>query len=174
MLVRGGTSSQPPDVQIHEGSFARLQSNMLEVYALCSSGVPTDVRHDIYSLVGDPSSFDCVFKKLGDRDALLLMIEEVKQLIPHVLCAMLSGNRSNGLWGQDFVFQHTVLLLGRRATEVSFTDEIGELRAISGHVLRATGIQIPEDDLDNLHSFKEVDGILVFVASPGFTGLLIC
>ncbi|GKF78293.1 hypothetical protein Tco_0230763, partial [Tanacetum coccineum] len=44
-----------------------------------------------------------------------------------------------------------------------FTDEIGELRAISGHVLRATGIQILEDDLDNLHSFKEVDGILVFV-----------
>ncbi|GKD07293.1 hypothetical protein Tco_1186978, partial [Tanacetum coccineum] len=33
-----------------------------------------------------------------------------------------------------------------------FTDEIGELRAISGHVLRATGIQIPEDDLDDMQS----------------------
>ncbi|GKF84696.1 hypothetical protein Tco_0249594, partial [Tanacetum coccineum] len=33
-----------------------------------------------------------------------------------------------------------------------FNDEIGELRAISGHVLRATGIQVPEDDLDDLRS----------------------
>ncbi|GJV30902.1 hypothetical protein Tco_1391302 [Tanacetum coccineum] len=44
-----------------------------------------------------------------------------------------------------------------------FTDEIGELRAISSHVLRATRVQIPEDDLDNVHSLREVDGILVFV-----------
>ncbi|GKG00372.1 hypothetical protein Tco_0302062, partial [Tanacetum coccineum] len=44
-----------------------------------------------------------------------------------------------------------------------FTDEIDELRAISGHVLRATGVQIPEDDLENLYSVREVDGILVFV-----------
>ncbi|GJR65959.1 hypothetical protein Tco_0012024 [Tanacetum coccineum] len=53
-----------------------------------------------------------------------------------------------------------------------FTDEIGELRAISGHVLRATRIQIPEDDLDNLHSFKEVDGILVFVDPQDLLGFL--
>ncbi|GJS38906.1 hypothetical protein Tco_0563949 [Tanacetum coccineum] len=51
-----------------------------------------------------------------------------------------------------------------------FTDEIGELRAISGHVLRATGVQIPEDDLDNLHSLREVDGILVFVDPQDLLG----
>ncbi|GJT99886.1 hypothetical protein Tco_1110225 [Tanacetum coccineum] len=51
-----------------------------------------------------------------------------------------------------------------------FTDEIGELRAISGHVLRATGVQIPEDDLDNLHTLREVDGILVFVDPQDLLG----
>ncbi|GJX91563.1 putative reverse transcriptase domain-containing protein [Tanacetum coccineum] len=53
-----------------------------------------------------------------------------------------------------------------------FTDEIGELRAISGHVLRTTGVQIPEDDLDNLHSLREVDGILVFMDPHDLLGFL--
>ncbi|GJZ78139.1 hypothetical protein Tco_0642811 [Tanacetum coccineum] len=53
-----------------------------------------------------------------------------------------------------------------------FTDEIGELRAISGHVLRATGVQITENDLDNLHSLREVDGILVFVDPKDLLGFL--
>ncbi|GJT38642.1 hypothetical protein Tco_0938507 [Tanacetum coccineum] len=53
-----------------------------------------------------------------------------------------------------------------------FTDEIGELRAIFGHVLRATGVQIPEDDLDNLHSLREVDGTLVFVDPQDLLGFL--
>ncbi|GKF22150.1 hypothetical protein Tco_0074472, partial [Tanacetum coccineum] len=46
------------------------------------------------------------------------------------------------------------------------------LRAISGHVLRATGVQIPEDDLDNLQSFREVDVILVFVDPQDLLGFL--
>nr|GEV48541.1 hypothetical protein [Tanacetum cinerariifolium] len=33
-----------------------------------------------------------------------------------------------------------------------FVDEISELRAISGHVLGAAGVQIPKNNLDNLHS----------------------
>ncbi|GKF59016.1 hypothetical protein Tco_0175802, partial [Tanacetum coccineum] len=41
-----------------------------------------------------------------------------------------------------------------------------------GHVLRATGVQIPEDDLDNLHSLREVDGILVFVDPQDLLGFL--
>ena len=38
-----------------------------------------------------------------------------------------------------------------------FADEVGELRAIPGHMLRATGVQIPQDELDHLRS--EEDGI---------------
>ncbi|GJR53836.1 hypothetical protein Tco_1404357 [Tanacetum coccineum] len=36
-------------------------------------------------------------------------------------------------------------------------NEIGELRAIFGHVLRASGVQIPQNNLDNLHSIREVE-----------------
>nr|GEW03494.1 hypothetical protein [Tanacetum cinerariifolium] len=36
-----------------------------------------------------------------------------------------------------------------------FINEIGELRAISDHVLRAAGVQIPQDNFDNLRSIKE-------------------
>ncbi|GJT93474.1 hypothetical protein Tco_1082319 [Tanacetum coccineum] len=39
-------------------------------------------------------------------------------------------------------------------------------------MLRATGVQIPEDDLDNLHSLREVDGILVFVDPQDLLGFL--
>ncbi|GKB20393.1 hypothetical protein Tco_0854316, partial [Tanacetum coccineum] len=53
-----------------------------------------------------------------------------------------------------------------------FTDEIGELRAISGHVLRATGVQIPEDDLDNQHSLREVDGTRFNVPRASFYFIL--
>nr|GFC20530.1 hypothetical protein [Tanacetum cinerariifolium] len=41
-----------------------------------------------------------------------------------------------------------------------FVDEIGKLRAISNHVLGAAGVQIPENNLDNLHSSIEEDGTL--------------
>nr|GFD38520.1 hypothetical protein [Tanacetum cinerariifolium]GFD38537.1 hypothetical protein [Tanacetum cinerariifolium] len=33
--------------------------------------------------------------------------------------------------------------------------KIDELRAITGHMLGATGIQVPEDDLDNLQVRSE-------------------
>ncbi|GJV49831.1 hypothetical protein Tco_1440043 [Tanacetum coccineum] len=39
-----------------------------------------------------------------------------------------------------------------------FIDEIGELRAISGHILGAARVQIPENNLDDLHSSREEDG----------------
>ncbi|GJV99031.1 hypothetical protein Tco_1554283 [Tanacetum coccineum] len=37
-------------------------------------------------------------------------------------------------------------------------DEIGELRAISSHILGAARVQKPEDNLDDLHSLREEDG----------------
>ncbi|GJX71260.1 hypothetical protein Tco_0308431 [Tanacetum coccineum] len=39
-------------------------------------------------------------------------------------------------------------------------DKISELRAISGHMLGAARVQIPEDNLDDLHSSREEDGTL--------------
>ncbi|GJR30599.1 hypothetical protein Tco_1106831 [Tanacetum coccineum] len=36
--------------------------------------------------------------------------------------------------------------------------EIGELRAISSHVLGASGVQIPQNNLDNMRSTEEEDG----------------
>ncbi|GJY39746.1 hypothetical protein Tco_0426110 [Tanacetum coccineum] len=39
-----------------------------------------------------------------------------------------------------------------------FVEEIGELRVISGHLLGATGVQIPKYNLDDLHPFREEDG----------------
>ncbi|GKB26975.1 hypothetical protein Tco_0866376 [Tanacetum coccineum] len=39
-----------------------------------------------------------------------------------------------------------------------FTDKFDELRAISGHILRASEVQIPQNNLDNLQSKREEDG----------------
>ncbi|GJX31140.1 hypothetical protein Tco_0240995 [Tanacetum coccineum] len=39
-----------------------------------------------------------------------------------------------------------------------FTDEVDELKAISGHMLGASGVQIPQKNLDNLQSLREEDG----------------
>ncbi|GJV29587.1 hypothetical protein Tco_1386035 [Tanacetum coccineum] len=47
-----------------------------------------------------------------------------------------------------------------------FIDEIGELRAVSGHMLGASGVQIPQNNLDNLQSIREEDGTLEIVDSP--------
>ncbi|GKB64742.1 hypothetical protein Tco_0920928 [Tanacetum coccineum] len=41
-----------------------------------------------------------------------------------------------------------------------FIDEIGELGAVSGHMLGAPGVQIPQNNLDNLQSIREEDGTL--------------
>nr|GEY98356.1 hypothetical protein [Tanacetum cinerariifolium] len=41
-----------------------------------------------------------------------------------------------------------------------FIDQIGELRAISGHMLGADGVQMPENISDDLHSSREEDGTL--------------
>nr|GFB27530.1 hypothetical protein [Tanacetum cinerariifolium] len=41
-----------------------------------------------------------------------------------------------------------------------FIDEISELRAVSGHMLGASGVQIPQNNLDNLQSIREEDETL--------------
>nr|GEY15169.1 hypothetical protein [Tanacetum cinerariifolium] len=48
-----------------------------------------------------------------------------------------------------------------------FTDEVDELRAIFGHMLGAFGVQIPQNNLDNLQSLKEEDGTSETVDAPG-------
>nr|GEZ60724.1 hypothetical protein [Tanacetum cinerariifolium] len=41
-----------------------------------------------------------------------------------------------------------------------FVEEIGELRAISGHMLGAAGVQIPKNNLNDLHSSRDEDETL--------------
>nr|GEU66475.1 putative reverse transcriptase domain-containing protein [Tanacetum cinerariifolium] len=45
-------------------------------------------------------------------------------------------------------------------------DEIGEPRAISGHVLRAVGVQIPQNNLDNPQSIREEEDGETEVSDP--------
>ncbi|GJS82872.1 hypothetical protein Tco_0749413 [Tanacetum coccineum] len=47
-----------------------------------------------------------------------------------------------------------------------FIDEIGELKAVSDHMLGASRVQIPKNNLDNLQSIREEDGTLETVDSP--------
>ncbi|GJX45183.1 hypothetical protein Tco_0261859 [Tanacetum coccineum] len=42
--------------------------------------------------------------------------------------------------------------------EHKFFYKVDELRALSGHVLRASRVQVPEDDLNDLHWTQEEDG----------------
>ncbi|GJZ48218.1 hypothetical protein Tco_0602050 [Tanacetum coccineum] len=47
-----------------------------------------------------------------------------------------------------------------------FIDKIGELRAVSGLMLGASVVQIPQNNLDNLQSIREEDGTLEIMDSP--------
>ncbi|GKC72623.1 hypothetical protein Tco_1118506, partial [Tanacetum coccineum] len=55
-------------------------------------------------------------------------------------------------------------------TEFDSTDklvnEIGELRAIFGHVLGASGVQIPQTNLDNMRSTEEEEDGAMEVLDP--------
>ncbi|GKC84949.1 hypothetical protein Tco_1140666 [Tanacetum coccineum] len=51
-----------------------------------------------------------------------------------------------------------------------FADEVGELRAISGHMLGAAGVQIPEDNLNDLHASREEDGTSEFMDPQDLLG----
>ncbi|GKF29573.1 hypothetical protein Tco_0095915 [Tanacetum coccineum] len=45
-------------------------------------------------------------------------------------------------------------------------NEIGELRAISGHVLGASGVQIPQNNLGNQQSIREEEDGATKVSDP--------
>ncbi|GKG38421.1 hypothetical protein Tco_0460133, partial [Tanacetum coccineum] len=45
-------------------------------------------------------------------------------------------------------------------------NEIGEPRAISGHVLRESRVQIPHNNLDNLQSIREEEDGATEVSNP--------
>ncbi|GKE68950.1 hypothetical protein Tco_1527022, partial [Tanacetum coccineum] len=47
-------------------------------------------------------------------------------------------------------------------------NEIGELRAISGHVLGAAGVQILQNNLDNLQSIRKEEDEATEVSDTGF------
>ncbi|GKB94827.1 retrovirus-related pol polyprotein from transposon TNT 1-94 [Tanacetum coccineum] len=47
-----------------------------------------------------------------------------------------------------------------------FMNEIGELRAIFGHVLGASGVQIPQNNLDNLQLIREEENGATEVSNP--------
>ncbi|GKF94563.1 hypothetical protein Tco_0284263 [Tanacetum coccineum] len=51
-----------------------------------------------------------------------------------------------------------------------FTNEIDELRAIFGHMLGAAEVQIPENNLDDMHSSREEDGTLETVDPQDLLG----
>nr|GEZ04349.1 reverse transcriptase domain-containing protein [Tanacetum cinerariifolium] len=51
-----------------------------------------------------------------------------------------------------------------------FTNEIGEPRAISDHMLGAARVQIPKNNLDDLHSLREEDGTLETLDSSDLLG----
>ncbi|GJY25512.1 hypothetical protein Tco_0400238 [Tanacetum coccineum] len=53
--------------------------------------------------------------------------------------------------GEDAI----ISLMAREYSTEKLMNEIGELRAISAHVLGAAGVQIPQNNLDNLQSFRE-------------------
>ncbi|GKG45600.1 hypothetical protein Tco_0498046, partial [Tanacetum coccineum] len=53
---------------------------------------------------------------------------------------------------------HCHVIISEFGSTQKFIDEIGELRAISGHMLGAAEVRIPENNLDDLHSSRKEDG----------------
>ncbi|GKC63224.1 hypothetical protein Tco_1095822, partial [Tanacetum coccineum] len=47
-----------------------------------------------------------------------------------------------------------------------FVNKIGELRVIYGHVFGASGVQISQDNLDNLQSIKDEEDGATKVSDP--------
>ncbi|GJU85440.1 hypothetical protein Tco_1292986 [Tanacetum coccineum] len=54
-----------------------------------------------------------------------------------------------------------------------FTNKVDELRAIFGHMLRASEVQIPQNNLDNLQSKREEDGTSKIVDPQDCLGSLV-
>ncbi|GJW12952.1 hypothetical protein Tco_1578779 [Tanacetum coccineum] len=50
------------------------------------------------------------------------------------------------------------MIIPKSDSTQKFTDEVDELRAISGHMLGVSGVQIPKNNLDYLKLIREEDG----------------
>ncbi|GJV81357.1 hypothetical protein Tco_0133740 [Tanacetum coccineum] len=87
--------------------------------------------------------------------------EKVSQLLQHVQVQILR-NRAMTFGACTSVVNPECFLVDGIANEIT--------KRSSGHVLRATRVQIPEDDLDNLHPLREEDGTLVFVDPQDLLG----
>ncbi|GJT95701.1 IQ-DOMAIN 32-like protein [Tanacetum coccineum] len=59
----------------------------------------------------------------------------------------------------------SILIITKLYDTKKFFDKIGELRAVSGHMLGASEVQIPQNNLDSLQSIREEDGTLGIVDS---------
>nr|GEW93867.1 hypothetical protein [Tanacetum cinerariifolium] len=70
-------------------------------------------------------------------------------------------------------FHAVVLALRHCKCTQEFTNQIDELRAISGHMLGAARVQIPENKLDDLHLSREEDGTLEALDSSDLLGSLL-
>ncbi|GJY42860.1 alpha/beta hydrolases superfamily protein [Tanacetum coccineum] len=88
-----------------------------------------------------------------------------------------SSKKYNGIFEFQSIDQHLLDYEGSRCVDEKqlqeFTDQIGELRAISGHMLGAAGVQIPENNLDDLQTSREEDGTLEIVDPHDLLGSLL-
>ncbi|GKB44617.1 hypothetical protein Tco_0889559 [Tanacetum coccineum] len=50
------------------------------------------------------------------------------------------------------------LIVTKSYSTQKFVNKVDKLRAVSGHMLGASGVQIPKNNLDNLKSTREEDG----------------
>nr|GEX79194.1 reverse transcriptase domain-containing protein [Tanacetum cinerariifolium] len=64
--------------------------------------------------------------------------------------------------------------MDREYSTEKLMNEIGELRAISGHVLGAAGVQIPQNNLNNLQSIKEEKDGATEVSDPEMYRVSFC
>ncbi|GJZ62600.1 hypothetical protein Tco_0618737 [Tanacetum coccineum] len=95
---------------------------------------------------------DCVS---GEVCELLQMVQLVHQLVRGSEPVEVSGSESTSINIGEIYYR-----LGDQnfMSTQEFIYEISELRAISGHILGAAGVIIPENNLDDLHSSREEDG----------------
>ncbi|GJT13836.1 hypothetical protein Tco_0860878 [Tanacetum coccineum] len=51
-----------------------------------------------------------------------------------------------------------ILIITKSDGTKKFVNKVDELRALSGHILGVSRVQVPEDDLDDLQWTREEDG----------------
>ncbi|GJR72609.1 hypothetical protein Tco_0084974 [Tanacetum coccineum] len=104
-------------------------------------------------------------KRQIEEDFIISLMNNVYKLVPRDPMR----NPGNGNI-PDLIITVTHYLSNLIVTKLDgtkkFIDEIGELRAVSGHMLGASGVQIPQNILEKLQSIREEDGSLETVDFP--------